>query len=178
MIAEPIRGPDTQQAPAETLKGLLTKSITVAGGFRTVISRAIALDADDISRRLGWVPDRYVDEVAGDADLQFNRVSPGAQSTRYRFLKRTIRAFSGRDAGGQSSIARIGKVVTKYPNAACSSFGIEYDVFRSQRAEQDQLLPGPGKQYSSIDGARLPFGLLERTVDGWRLREFYPIQAI
>ncbi len=77
---EPIRGPDTVEAPAEGFELLLTQAVAVARRRGGVVGRAIAFDREDELAGAFRVPDDKVDPVARGAPLPNHIEAVGAQS--------------------------------------------------------------------------------------------------
>jgi len=78
-VLEPVGRPDSLNSPTLELQNFLSQSITIPGGFRGVISRAVAFDPKDLAFS-SWVADSYINEESRNANLWINLVASLSQN--------------------------------------------------------------------------------------------------
>jgi hypothetical protein len=94
--------------PSMIFEDSLTEAVTIPRRASLVVSRPVALDAEQVAVRLVRISDSEVDEKAGNSDLPVDLVSPGLKSVCDLLLEHTImvagRCFRHRHPPGPSEV--------------------------------------------------------------------------
>src|ERR1043165_9498383 len=91
--------------PSKALKNHCAQPISISRRGGTVIHRAVALDAKEISARLSRVHNTQVDSVPGTANLRVDSPSPSAEHFANLFLEYRL-AFFGRSVSSREHCLR------------------------------------------------------------------------
>src|SRR4029077_3560939 len=74
-IVPPVRGPDSVKLPAKTFENSLAELVTITRCRCTMISRAIAFHAEQVTTASFWIDDAQIHPIAGTANLVLDLVT-------------------------------------------------------------------------------------------------------
>ena len=84
---KPVGGPYAVNAPSQTHQNGLTKAVSIPPRPGAVITRTIALYAQQVSSRMSGIYDREIKEESSTANLRMNFLTEGSQLPKHLILE-------------------------------------------------------------------------------------------